>query len=540
MKTIFKDFGIMIDCSRNSVPSVETLKRFIPLVAGMGYNSLQLYTEDTFEVEGHPYIGHQRGRYSIEDLKELDAFAEKHGVEMIPCTQALAHLNAVLTWPKYAELRDYADILLIGEEKTYALLDDMFRTLRHCFKSRRIHIGMDEAHMVGLGKYLDLHGYQNRFEILSNHLKRVIEIAKKYDFEPMMWSDMFFRLLSHGQYTWDGKPISEDIKKLVPKEVDLVYWEYFDRKKASYQKMFRGHKEFGNNIWFAGGAWCWSGLAPSNAFGIATMRASIAACKDEGIDRYFATLWGDDSGECSIFSMLPSLFYAASLNRGVTKMADIKAQFEEYIGIPFDKFMLVDLKETFLPPTNRGKFWLFNDPFAGLLDTTVDEKAIRTKYKSAARSLSRLCDHPEYGYLFSCMKAYAEAITAKADLGVRTRKAYGEGDREALKDLIDDYKKAEKKIRNFHEAFYKMWMIERHPSGFDIQDLRIGGLLQRMASCRRRITDYLEGRVGEIPELCEPMLDYWDRPEEEWRSPAGLNSWDSITSRNIMSHLFFG
>ena len=46
--------------------------------------------------------------------------------------------------------------------------------------------------MVGLGRYLDKHGYVNRFELLLKHLNKVCEIAQKYGFKPMMWVDMFF------------------------------------------------------------------------------------------------------------------------------------------------------------------------------------------------------------------------------------------------------------------------------------------------------------------------------------------------------------
>ena len=59
---------------------------------------------------------------------------------------------------------------------------------------------MDEAHNLGLGKYLDKNGYSSRFEIMSKHLKRVLEIAEKYGYSCTMWSDMFFRLLNKGAY----------------------------------------------------------------------------------------------------------------------------------------------------------------------------------------------------------------------------------------------------------------------------------------------------------------------------------------------------
>ena len=55
-KIPFKRFSTSIDCSRNSVVSVEALKRWIDVTSKMGYNVLKLYTEDTYEIEGHPYL----------------------------------------------------------------------------------------------------------------------------------------------------------------------------------------------------------------------------------------------------------------------------------------------------------------------------------------------------------------------------------------------------------------------------------------------------------------------------------------------------
>ena len=139
-----------------------------------------------------------------------------------------------MRWREYQSCRDLGDILLIGDEKTYQLIDDMFSTLAQCVASKSIHIGMDEAHMVGLGKYLDQHGYQNRSKILVEHLQKVCEIAKKYGFKPMMWSDMFFRLASGGGYYVDEVEFGEEVLSLVPEELDLVYWDYYSEDKSHY------------------------------------------------------------------------------------------------------------------------------------------------------------------------------------------------------------------------------------------------------------------------------------------------------------------
>ena len=48
--TPFRTFGTMLDCSRNAVPNLHTLKKWVDLTASLGYNTLLLYTEDTYEV----------------------------------------------------------------------------------------------------------------------------------------------------------------------------------------------------------------------------------------------------------------------------------------------------------------------------------------------------------------------------------------------------------------------------------------------------------------------------------------------------------
>ena len=58
----FKRFAAGVDCSRNSVMTVEALKRWIDALSAMGYNTMTIYTEDTYEIEGHPYFGYARGR----------------------------------------------------------------------------------------------------------------------------------------------------------------------------------------------------------------------------------------------------------------------------------------------------------------------------------------------------------------------------------------------------------------------------------------------------------------------------------------------
>ena len=96
-------------------------------------------------------------------------------------------MNALFRWKEHP--RETDDILLTDDPRTYELIERMIATLSECFASRKIHIGMDEAHMLGRGKFLDIHGYEKTSDIMKRHLARVLEIIDKYGYEVMLWSD---------------------------------------------------------------------------------------------------------------------------------------------------------------------------------------------------------------------------------------------------------------------------------------------------------------------------------------------------------------
>ena len=129
--------GVMLDCSRNAVPNMQSAKYFIDCLEKMGYNTLMYYTEDTYEVEDEPYFGYLRGRFTTEELRELDAYSEAHGIELVPCVQTLAHLRTAFRWSAYTPINDTADILLMDDERTYLLIENIFRSLRACLRPTR-------------------------------------------------------------------------------------------------------------------------------------------------------------------------------------------------------------------------------------------------------------------------------------------------------------------------------------------------------------------------------------------------------------------
>lgn len=536
-QTPFEHFGLLIDNSRTAVMNVKTVKRMIDIMESLGYNMLMLYTEDTYEVKGQPYFGHLRGRYKQEELKEIDAYAQEHGIELIPCIQTLAHFHCLMYWQEYQSFADCNDILCVGEEKLYKMIDDIFATLSECFTSRTVNIGMDEAWMVGLGSYLKKHGYRNRMEVLCEHLEKVTEIAKKYGFSVWMWSDMFFRLATGG-YCVDGE-VDASVSEMIPDNARLIYWDYKHTEESHYDQWITQHEKLKQGTIFAGGLWTWTGFAPHNYYAIETCVAATRSCIRSGVKDIIYTIWGDNGAECSRFAMLPSMFYNACIAHGINDENEIKQKFREQFGIDFDDYMLLDLPGT----ANIGedcpdpdKYMLYCDCLMGKFDFHVREND-GDNYAQIAEKLALLVENPEFGATFASMKALCDVLAIKFNLGVRTRKAYLADDKEQLRAMLLDYEEVLRRIEIFYEAFRTQWLIENKPHGLDSHDTRIGGLIYRIKDCKRRIEDYVDGKIERIEELEEPVLDFLCRDEkvaEEDKKAFRFNAWGAYVTASII------
>ncbi len=512
----FKRFGILICCASNGVMNVQSVKKLIDNMEKMGYNLLELCIDDIYKIDDEPYFGYLRGGYTKAEIREMDEYAAAHGVELVPAIQTLAHLQHLVKLPHYSDIVDIDDILLVDEPKTYALVEKMFASIRECFRTNLVNIGMDEAHKIGLGKYLSRHGYTNRTDLLLKHLSKVLDIAKKYDFKVHMWSDMFFRLANDGKYYAYDQPVSEEVIAKVPKDVALCYWDYGEHpiEEKIFDGMFTAHESFGRELWYAGGAWTWNGFAPFNNFSLHSMKPAMRQARKHGVENVVITIWGNDGNECSYFSVLPSLYAIKQYSEGNFDEESIKKGFYETFGLNFDDFMALDLpNKTSRNPDclrieNPCKSLFYNDCFLGWKDSALAAvepipygeyaKAIEEKGKSAG----------EYAYIFDVLSSLCSALELKADLGLRTRSAYQAGDKKGLEALLPVYEETAKRVERFRQNFRRYWMKDYKPYGWDVQQIRISGLIGRLRDAKERLEEYLSGTTDRIPELEEEILPY--------------------------------
>ena len=537
-KSSFGDLTYMLDCSRNAVPKMETLKELIRHLAVLGYNTLGLYMEDTFAVEEYPYFGYLRTPFTGEEIREADDYCKRFGIELVPYIQTLAHFGTLTRHYAMDRLFDTGDILLVDDGEVYRFLEALISACAKYFTSRNINIGMDEAYMLGRGRYLDLNGYRSRFDIMAEHLRKVVEICEKYGFTaPMMWSDMFFSQAMSAQY---GDDLPAHVAESLPKNVELIYWDYCSTDERHYKAMIEKHRVFKNKIGFAGGAWKWLGFTPDNRYSFASCAAAARACAANKIGRFIVTGWGDNGAECSVFATLPALLYCSRINYGKFALnASYKRSFSNLTGVRFNDFITVDLcnrvteNDDVEEKNSANKYLLFNDVLLGTLDTTVSE-GLGKLYASHARALRRAEKRAgRWSYLFETQYRLACVLALKADMGIRLRKAYKAGDREELTLCLCGLREILKRLSSLYAAFSAQWERENRPNGFDVQDLRFGALIQRIQSAVRKLEKHL-ANGDPIPELGENLLDHMGHGEAfeidpdqcEWR-------WRRMTSVNV-------
>ena len=542
----FKRMGTRMDCSRNAVWSVPALKHWIDIIAKLGYNTLTLYCEDTYEIDGHPYFGYGRGRFSKDELKELNAYALERGVEMIPGTNTLAHLGTIFRWKHYADINDTADILLCEDERTYELIEGMIATCAECFTSRVLDINMDEAELLGRGKYHKLHGNHKRIEILKRHMNKVCEIAEKYGFEMIMIAgDMPFRLATHSEsYSNTEAVVQEDVSEFVPAKAALKYWDYYKRSKEDYTALTKIHQQIKKeNLWYQCGVWTWHAFSPENNYSTQAIRNSLLAAIKNGVENVNVCFFGDDGGECARFAGLPGLFYASEIAKGIHDEKLIKQHFEEMFDIPYDAFLLLDLtqrNETEEYCVHPTRYILYNDPFIGLMDLTIPESC-RADHEELVKLLAPWCSHERWGYLFETLRDLCAVTAEKCDIGQRIRAAYEAGDKAKLEVLAGQLRHIRDLVEKFYRSFRRQWMMENKPHGFDVSDVRIGGVMTRLIHCAERLEAYCAGEVENIPELEEKLLDVRTPSSDSYGVKKYLNYWDrnsryytDIVSANVV------
>lgn len=547
----FDNVGPMFDLSRNGVLTVDSFQLLLRKMALMGMNTVMLYMEDTYELEGEPYFGYMRGRYSQEELRAIDDYADLFGIEAFPSIQTLAHLEEFLKWEAAKEYKDTKGALLANDERVMAFIERMIEASSAPFRSRKMHIGMDEAEEVGRGKYLDKNGYTERFELMVNHLDKVLEIVRQKGLTPMMWSDMFLKLAStssdNEHFSHDTK-IPEEMASRIPKDVEMVYWDYAHIGEEHYEQLIANHRPLGTKLAFAGGVWVFNTFGVNYGLSLLATDDALKVCKREGIRDVYATMWGDDGMESNPYIALLGLqFYAehAYTDAEVDKEW-LKERVQFCTGIPYDAYMLMkDLDETpGSEPDNRkqsnpSKFLLYQDVLLGLFDKQIEGLPMNDHYAALEQAITaQRNEQAALDYMFDVPEKLAHVLKLKSEIGIELKQAYDARDLETMRHIavhkLPEIASAVKQLRASHRT---QWLRMFKPFGWEVIDIRYGGVVHRLESASDRILDLVEGRIAQIEELEQERLVFSSRNHLNHQGIGWSSYYLRMASPNVFFHV---
>ncbi len=505
-KPHFKDCGVMLDVSRGRVMTVDSVKKYLDTMALHGMNMVMLYTEDVYEVPGYPYMGYQRGRYTLEELRQIDDYANSLGIEAIPCIQTLGHMEKLLRYSAHKDMAENYKVLLPGAEKTYEFVEACISTIRKAFRTKRVHIGCDEAYGLGFGKTYAVGGTQDAFKLFNDHLHRVVDICRKYDFHPMMWSDMYFSIGAHNRSEDYGLEIEvpQELVDTMP-DIDMVFWDYYHDNNEFYRVNIEKHLKFNRHVLFAGGIWTWNGFVPNYRWTYDTVKPAMEECLRYGIDFVLGCSWTNGGCEVSHFLATACLsLYSEycwlgtdctdadifSVSEFITKMPHelTEAISDFFIGLPGDYCV--------------GQMVTWSDPLVNLLCFGYDLPKAEKMYTAAMEVFEKYPDAPDMAYY----KAVFRCALHKAKLHQDLIPHYKAGDKAWLKSFAEEtLPEMAADFEALFELFDSLWHRDYKTQGFEHTAMRYAAAIDRLRYTAKTIKRYLNGETEKI-EALEPEL----------------------------------
>ncbi len=301
--------GVMLDVSRDKVPTLDTLKALVDRLASWKINHLQLYTEHTFAYAGHEQVWASASAYTPDEIRELDGYCRERHVELAPNQNCLGHMERWLRHPRYRELsaseegwldpwgrRHPVSTLDPSDPGTIELVADLLGQLVPCFSSGRVHVGLDEPY--GLD--------EARMEEYLAHVARVRALPALSGREMLMWGEVLYH-----------RP---ELLERVPPDVALCVWGY--EGNFPFERLVERVRAAGLPWWVCPGTSTWLNLTGR----IPNMRANVeaAAAAASGAGGFMVCDWGDYGHLQYLPVSEPALAYAAGASWCVETNRDIE------------------------------------------------------------------------------------------------------------------------------------------------------------------------------------------------------------------------
>ena len=146
--------GVMLDISRDKVPTMETLFDLVDMLASWKVNQLQLYTENAFAYRRHPVVWANASPMTGQEVMALDQYCRQRYVELVPNQNSFGHMQRWLVHAQYSHLGEGAEpncTLCPTDPASLAFVSSLYDELLPHFSSSLFNVGCDET-QVGEGR----------------------------------------------------------------------------------------------------------------------------------------------------------------------------------------------------------------------------------------------------------------------------------------------------------------------------------------------------------------------------------------------------
>jgi hexosaminidase len=495
----FKHTSTMIDLSRNAVMNLEYFKDTMIKHALLGFDEVWLYMEDVFKISTEPKFGYMRGSYSKEELKSMVLFAKKLGITLIPCIQTLGHFSQFLRWFSSAPYKDTFDVLKVRSDKTYELITDIIKTMREVFETNKIHVGMDETFGFGFGRYYKENGYTPQPELFMEHLIKVNKICLDNGFvDVYIWSDMFFRMYSKTESYYDPTITFDDsYVKQIPKNVGIVYWDYYNEDEAKISAMIEAHQKLKRKLIFASGTWIWTKLTYNKGKTDRTAFAHINAAKKYNIDEICFTQWQDDGAYCDYDSIYVGLYDV--MNKIVNNTIS-KEVFNNITGSNYDTAIIYSEINTFKgAPIN----YLWDDILLGIYVNEIfgyEPENFDETINNYKEYINRL----EKNRLHAVIIDFAKLILSKLEFRRKLLYNY-QNKKPLLKELLPLLENIRVNLDYVIMRFRENWLRRYKFYGLEVIESRLYVFYARIEDAKYLFEKYDNKQIDKLEFLHEPL-----------------------------------
>ena len=283
--------GVMIDISRDKVPTLDTLYTLIDMLAEWKFNHLELYTEHTFAYHAHETVWKDASPMSAQDIQAIDAYCRERLIDLVPNQNSFGHVERWLKHPEYKHLAECPDgfdytwggrspcgsTLDPANPASLAFLDGLFDELLPNFSSDSFNVGCDETWELGKGRSKALCEARGKGRVYLDFLLAIHERVKRHGRRMHFWGDV---ILHHPEL------ISE-----LPKDIVALNWGY--EANHPFEEQCTAFANSGIPFFVCPGTSSWLSIGGRTLNAVANLSAAALAGRKHGAGGYLVTDWGD-------------------------------------------------------------------------------------------------------------------------------------------------------------------------------------------------------------------------------------------------------